>query len=174
MPTSIDINIKYFDTPEQPVKRLQIIQKGDWIDLYAAKTVWVPYLTNQTLNGFAIKHPLKPTLIPLGIGMQLPENYEAHLLPRSSTFKNWGIIQTNHMGVIDNSYCGDNDQWMMAAYCIAPHDVNEETHELGTWIHAGDKICQFRIVERMPNINFFEVDHLADHDRGGFGSTGTI
>ena len=100
-------------------------------------------------------------LIPLGVGMILPEGYEAHLAPRSGTFKNYGIIQTNHVGVIDESYCGNNDEWKYPAYALRD-----------TVIHKGDRICQFRIMEKQPEIEFVEVAALKDKDRGGFGSTG--
>ena len=100
-------------------------------------------------------------LIPLGIAMQLPKGYEAHIIPRSSTFKNFGVIQANHMGMVDESYCGDNDQWYFPA--IAMRD---------TVIHAGDRICQFRIMEHQPQLNFVAVETLGDDDRGGIGSTG--
>ena len=100
-------------------------------------------------------------LIPLGVGMQLPDGYEAHVVPRSSTFKNFGLIQTNSMGVVDESYCGDNDQWFWPA--LATRDVV---------IHVNDRICQFRIMEHQPAFEFIEVDKLGDEDRGGFGSTG--
>ena len=100
-------------------------------------------------------------LIPLGVGMILPEGYEAHIVPRSSTYKKFGIIQANHMGIVDNAYCGDNDEWMMSA--IAMRD---------TTIHEGDRICQFRIMEKQPTVTFCEVEHLKETDRGGFGSTG--
>ena len=100
-------------------------------------------------------------LIPLGVGMILPEGYEAHVAPRSSTFKHYGIIQTNSVGIIDNSYAGDNDQWMMPVY--ATRD---------TVIHKNERICQFRIMQIQPVISFEEVEHLNDVDRGGFGSTG--
>ena len=93
--------------------------------------------------------------------MELPKGYEAHVVPRSSTFKTWGIIQTNSMGVIDESYCGDNDIWRMPAY--ATRD---------TIIHKNDRICQFRIINNQPKIEFEEVEHLEGVDRGGFGSTG--
>jgi len=101
-------------------------------------------------------------LIPLGVGMILPHGYEAHVVPRSSTFKNFGIIQTNHKGIIDNSYCGDNDQWMFPAYAMRD-----------TIINKNERICQFRIVENQPELNFVEADHLENTNRGGFGSTGT-
>ena len=93
--------------------------------------------------------------------MKLPEGYEAHIVPRSSTYKNFGIIQANHHGVVDNAYCGDGDLWRMPV--IAMRD---------TQIHINDRICQFRIERRQPDIIFEEVDHLESEDRGGFGSTG--
>ena len=101
-------------------------------------------------------------LISLGVSMQLPAGYEAHVVPRSSTFKNYGIIQTNHQGVIDNSYCGDNDVWKFPAYAL------KDTH-----INKYDRICQFRIIEKQPQIMFNEVETLGNEDRGGFGITGT-
>lgn len=99
-------------------------------------------------------------LIPLGVAMELPEGYEAHVVARSSTFKTWGLIQTNGMGVIDHSYCGNNDEWKMPVY--ATRD---------TKIEAGDRICQFRIVEHQPQIRFETVERLDGKDRGGFGTT---
>lgn len=100
-------------------------------------------------------------LIPLGIAVKLPFGYEAHIVPRSSTFKTWGIIQTNGIGIVDNSYCGDDDQWMMPVY--ATRD---------TEIHVNDRICQFRIMENQPKIIFHEKDHIGLINRGGIGSTG--
>ncbi len=141
------IKIKYLD-PNMP--KLEYIDgKSDWIDLRAAESV------NLAKGDFR--------LIPLGIAMKLPDGYEAHIVPRSSTFKKWGIIQTNHMGVIDGSYSGDNDQWMMPVY--ATRDVKIEKYE---------RICQFRIVKNQPPIRFDEVAHLNGANRGGFGSTGTF
>ena len=114
--------------------------------------------------------PNKLTLIPLGIAMQLPKGYEAYIVPRSSTFKNFGIIQTNHMGVIDETYCGDNDQWFFPALCLDPK------HELfgrkATYIEKGQRICQFRIVERQPEFDYEIVESMNNVDRGGHGSTG--
>ena len=101
-------------------------------------------------------------LIPLGIGMILPEGYEAHVVPRSSTYKNFKGIQTNHQGVIDESYCGDNDQWMFPAYALED-----------TVIKKNERICQFRIMQKQPEIDFITVDKLNDNNRSGFGSTGT-
>lgn len=139
-----NIPIKYFT---EYIDKIEKIVKGDWIDLRAAEDV------KLEKGSFY--------LIPLGIAMKLPEGYEAHVVPRSSTYKKWGIIQTNSMGVIDNSYCGDNDQWFMPV--IATRD---------TEIHVNDRICQFRIVENQPNIEFSVVNVLSSENRGGFGSTG--
>ena len=139
------IKIKYFtDTIE---KLTYIDGKSDWIDLRAAEEV--------TLQKGEFR------LIPLGVAMELPEGYEAHVVPRSSTFKNFGIIQTNHQGIVDGSYCGDNDQWHMPVYAM------RDTH-----ISCNDRICQSRIVENQPKISFEEVEFLEGADRGGFGSTG--
>ncbi|MCR5675014.1 MAG: dUTP diphosphatase [Lachnospiraceae bacterium] len=139
------IRIKYFS---DAIDRLEYIDnKSDWIDLRAAEEIEFK------------KGDWK--LIPLGVAMQLPEGYEAHIVPRSSTFKNFGIIQTNHMGVIDGSYCGDNDQWYFPALAVRD-----------TVIHVNDRICQFRIMQNQPRIDFEECKHLSDTDRGGFGSTG--
>lgn len=121
--------------------------KSDWIDLKSAKTV------ELKKSDFA--------LIDLGFAMQLPDGYEAHIVPRSSTYKNYGIIQTNSMGIIDNSYCGDEDWWMLPV--LAMRD---------TVINKGDRICQFRISKKMENIEIEQVDRLGNENRGGFGSTG--
>lgn len=139
------IKIKYFT---DKIEKLTYIDgKSDWIDLRAAESVDLK------------KGEFK--LIPLGVAMELPKGYEAHIVPRSSTFKNFGIIQTNHQGVIDSSYCGDNDEWKMPVYAM------RDTH-----IEVNDRICQFRIVENQPKIQFEEVKVLTGVDRGGFGTTG--
>ena len=101
-------------------------------------------------------------IIKLGIGMKLPYGWEAHVAPRSSTYKNFGIICANSFGIIDNSYCGDEDEWGFPA--IALRD---------TTIHKNDRICQFEIQKIQPEIEFEEVEHLDDISRGGIGSTGT-
>lgn len=139
------IRIKYLD---YSIERLQKIEKGDWIDLRSAVDV-------------ELKKE-ESTLIPLGVAMELPKGYEAHVVPRSSTFKKWGIIQTNHMGVIDETYKGDDDWWFMPVY--ATRD---------TKIEKGDKICQFRISEKMPTVEFETVEVLGNENRGGCGSTGS-
>ena len=139
------IKIRYFT---DKIDRLDYIDgKSDWIDLRSAEDV--------TLKAGDFK------LIPLGVAMELPRGYEAHVVPRSSTFKNFGIIQANSIGIIDNTYCGDNDQWLMPAYALRD-----------TEIHVNDRICQFRIVENQSKIVFEEADHLSGTDRGGIGSTG--
>ena len=139
----MEIKIKYFSD----VERIEKIDNGDWIDLRSAEDV--------SMKAGEFK------LIKLGVGMILPHDFEAHVVPRSSTFKNWGIIQANSMGVIDNSYSGENDQWHFPA--IAMRD---------TEIKKNDRICQFRIVRRMGNIGIVKVDHLNEISRGGIGSTG--
>ncbi len=140
-----NIQIKYF---HQDLERLCYVEgKSDWIDLRAAADI--------TMKAGEFR------LIPLGVAMKLPNGYEAHVVPRSSTFKNFGIIQTNHMGVIDQTYCGDNDQWFMPA--LAMRD---------TTIHFNDRICQFRIMKNQPTIVFDETQELGALDRGGCGSTG--
>jgi len=139
------ITIKYFT---DKIEKLTYIDgKSDWIDLRAAEDV--------ALKAGEFK------LIPLGVAMKLPQGYEAHVVPRSSTFKNFGIIQTNHCGIIDESYCGDNDQWYFPAYALRD-----------TEIHVNDRICQFRIMEHQPQIVFEETEKLTGKDRGGFGTTG--
>ena len=139
------ITVKYFHEDMEPLCYVE--GKSDWIDLRAAEEVM--------LKAGEFR------LIPLGVAMALPEGYEAHLAPRSSTFKNYGILQTNSIGVVDWSYRGDNDEWRMPVY--ATRDVT---------IEKGARICQFRIVENQPKLNFVRVEHLDGPDRGGFGSTG--
>lgn len=138
------IKIKYLS---DDIEKLNKISVGDWIDLRCAKE------TILKAGEFA--------LIPLGVAMQLPKGYDALVVPRSSTFKHFGIIQTNSMGVIDESYRGDNDQWHFPAYAMRD-----------TVIHVNDRICQFRIVKHQPEIEFQKVEALGNLDRGGIGSTG--
>ena len=139
------LQIKYHN---EEIEKIKKIDKGDWIDLRAAEKVELKQ------GDFA--------LISLGVSMKLPDGYEAHLAPRSSTFKTWGIIQTNSIGVVDNSYSGNNDIWKMPVY--ATRD---------TVINVNDRICQFRIMPKMPVLDVEEVDNLEGSDRVGFGSTGT-
>ena len=120
---------------------------GDWIDLKAGKTVRMK--KSEYIN------------IPFGVSMKLPKGYEAHVLPRSSTFRKYHILMTNSMGIIDNAYCGRNDEWCFPAYAVED-----------TVITRGDRIAQFRIVRNQPEIELVEVEDLTDADRNGFGSSG--
>jgi len=140
-----NIKIKYLS---DGIEKLRYIDgKSDWIDLRAAEDV--------TLKAGEFK------LISLGVAMELPKGYEAHIVPRSSTFKNFGVIQSNNLGVVDESYCGDQDCWYFPAYALRD-----------TEIHINDRICQFRIMEHQPVIQFDEVKKLDNPNRGGVGSTG--
>ena len=132
--------------------RMNKITKGNWIDVYAYEDTFVPEGERAMIN--------------LGFALELPKGWEGHLAPRSSTFKTWGVIQTNSLGVVDDTYIGDNDIWHMPVYCL------QAKHDNGTWIRTGDKIGQFRIMEVMPEIEFEEVESFGNQDRGGFGTTG--
>lgn len=139
------IKIKYLrDVPE-----LIHTDIGDWIDLYVPETV--------KLIGNKLK------MIPLGVAMELPKGYEAHIAPRSSTFKRYGIIMANSIGIVDESYKGDNDEWLFPAYIL---------EDRAFMIPKGARICQFRIIKKQPKIEFDIVDNLDNEDRGGYGSTG--
>ena len=156
-----DIPIRYLDG----AKELVINPKGNCIDVYAYEDMFIPYM------GYA--------MINLGFAMQLPEGKIAKLYPRSSTFKTWGLIQTNHTGIIDESYCGNDDIWHLPVQCTMPKQVDKviiNGHKVtiaGTWVKKGDKIAQFEIVDAMEMPTFKKVDDLGNTDRGGFGSTGT-
>lgn len=139
----MEIKIKYWNG----MNPLELIEQGDWIDLRSRETISL-----ATGNYYEI---------PLGVAMKLPVDYEAIVAPRSSTFKKYGVIQTNSIGIIDNSYCGDNDEWKMPVIATRK-----------TVIQAGDRICQFRIQKKMTKPSLKTVSHLSDNDRGGFGSTG--
>lgn len=141
----MEIKIKYHDSS---LPKVVSIEQGDWIDLCAAED------TMMKAGEFRI--------IPLGVSMKLPDGYEAHLAPRSSTYKKWRILMTNSVGVIDNSFCGENDIWGFAALAVED-----------TFIHKGDRIAQFRLMKKMEPVQFIEVEHMEDNDRGGFGSTGS-
>lgn len=144
----LEILIKYHDNGEgEPLQKIEKISIGDWIDLRAAETVG--------LRSGDFK------LISLGVSMKLPDGYEAHIAPRSSTPGRFGILQGNGVGIVDSSFSGNQDIWRMPALAIRD-----------SVIHKNDRICQFRIVKKMPPVKFTEVDHLEGPDRGGFGSTG--
>jgi len=142
---NMNIKIKYHSKEIDKITNIE--GKSDWFDLRSAE--------NVTLKAGEYK------LISLGVSMELPEGYEAYIVPRSSTYKNFGIIQTNHLGLIDEIYKGNNDIWKYPA--LAMRD---------TEIKINDRICQFRIQKKMPSVTFEEVDDLENEDRGGFGSTG--
>ena len=141
----MNIEVKY----HADIRPLEKIEKGDWVDLRVAEDV--------------VMKAGEYKLISLGVSMKLPEGYEAHVVPRSSTFKHWGVLQTNHMGVIDNSYCGNDDVWMFPA--LATRDV---------LIEKNSRICQFRIQKKMESINFTTVETLDTVNRSGIGSTGKV
>ncbi|MCR4686380.1 MAG: deoxyuridine 5'-triphosphate nucleotidohydrolase [Lachnospiraceae bacterium] len=145
MEESVSVKIKYFSDKIQKIDYIGGV--SDWVDLRAAKDIHL--------------NKGEWALIPLGVGMKLPDGYEAHVVPRSSTFKNFGIIQTNHMGVIDGSYSGDEDEWFYPALAMRDTDI-----------HVNDRICQFRIMKNQPKLIFEEVKSLDDNSRGGFGATG--
>lgn len=138
------IKIKYV---KNGMEKIEQIANGDWIDLRIAEDV--------TLEAGEFK------LIPLGVAMMLPKGYEALVIPRSSTFKKYGIIQANSVGLIDETYCGNNDEWYFPAFA---------TRKIS--IHKNTRICQFRIIEHQHPIDIVEVTELSEINRGGFGSTG--
>jgi dUTP pyrophosphatase len=139
----MNIKVKYFTD----IESIEKIEKGDWIDLRCACDM-------EIKNG-------EHKLIPLGIAVELPKGYEAIIASRSSTFKNFSIIQTNAPGIVDESYKGNNDQWFFSAYAFKD-----------TTIHKNDRICQFRIQKKQPKFDIISVDHLENKDRNGHGSTG--
>lgn len=139
---NMQLKIKYLDLTLKRIK-----QFGTWYDLRSSCNVTIKLGEHK--------------LIPLGVCIQLPKNYEALLVSRSSTFKNYGIIQTNSPGIIDESYSGNDDQWFFSIY--ATRD---------TIVYKNDRICQFRILKKQPKLKFIEVDNLKNLSRGGHGSTG--
>lgn len=140
----MNVKVKYFD---KDIEHIQKIEQGDWIDLRCAEDVFMQRGEYR--------------LLKLGVGMILPDGYEAHVAPRSSTYKNFGIICANSFGIIDNSYSGDEDEWRFPAIALRC-----------TQIHKGDRICQFRISKKQPELEFEVVEHLNEISRGGIGSTG--
>ena len=139
----LDIKIKYVTD----IKPIEVSENGDWIDLRAGKTV--------ELESFEFAY------IPLGVCMEIPKGYTAIIAPRSSTYKKWGIIQVNSIGVIDESYNGDNDQWCLPVVALRT-----------TKIYKNDRICQFRLIKKTDRIDFIRVHELGNKNRGGLGSTG--
>jgi len=144
MTNKLQIKVKYLD---DSITKLEKVTIGDWIDLRAAEDI--------VMKQFDFK------LVHLGIAMQLPEGYEANIVPRSSTYKNFGILQTNSFAVIDESYCGDNDWWRYPIVALKDTEIKK-----------GDRICQFRINKKMSELEIMEVEILGNKDRNGLGSTG--
>ena len=157
----MEIKIKYFND----AKELEINPKGNCIDVYANEDIFIPFM------GY--------TMIPLGFALNLPKGMTGRLMPRSSTFKTWGLIETNSVGMIDDTYVGDNDQWHMPvqctmAMCTEKVVINgKKVTCMGTWIHKGDKIGQFELHSAMEMPQLVKVESFGNADRGGFGSTGT-
>lgn len=143
--TGLTIKIKYL----RDIQKIEKISVGDWIDLRAAEEV--------TMKAGEFR------MIPLGVAMELPAGYEALVAPRSSTFKKYGVILANSIGIIDETYKGDNDEWNFLAYALRD-----------TVIHKNERICQFRIIKHQPAIHLIEVETLGNPDRGGIGSTGAF
>jgi dUTP pyrophosphatase len=141
----LKIKIKYL----RDIEPVAAIPNGDWIDLRCAETM------SLTAGQYV--------QIPLGVAMQLPDGYEALVAPRSSTFKNYGILLANSLGVIDGSYCGDGDEWCFPAYVTR-----------NVVLYKNERICQFRIIEHQPAVVLSPVETLGNADRGGVGSTGRI
>ena len=141
----MEIRVKYL----REVEPIKLFDCGDWVDLRVAE--------DTEIKAGEYK------MLPLGVAMELPKGFEALMLPRSSTFKKYGVILANSIGIIDESYCGDNDEWMFLAYALRD-----------TKIPKNERICQFRIIEHQPKIKIVEVDWLGNKDRSGIGSTGKI
>jgi len=142
----MEIEISYLSNRIEPLRYID--GKSDWIDLRASEEI--------TMKAGEFR------LIPLGVAMKLPEGYEAYVVSRSSLYRNYGIIQANSFGIVDESYCGDNDEWFFPALALRD-----------TTVHVNDRICQFRIMKHQPEISFTVREHLEGEDRGGFGTTGT-
>lgn len=161
----MEIKIKYFSKDYPRLKKLPV---GDWIDLRIDNYKGHITIDKDIFYSGTDRHFPKITYsegdilkFGLGVAMELPDGYEAVVAPRSSTFKHWGLIQTNGIGVIDNSYCGDRDEWQIEFIAMRSGEINRH-----------DRVCQFKIQENQPSFNFEEVDNLSNDSRGGFGTTG--
>lgn len=139
------IKVKYHN---KDLIKIKYDENGNFFDLRAAKRYEIKK------GDFA--------LIDLGVSIKLPEGYWGQVVPRSSLFKNHKVIQANSFGVIDTTYCGEDDHWMLPV--LAFDD---------TVIEFNERICQFRIVKDNP-FTILEVDNMEDASRGGFGTSGTI
>jgi dUTP pyrophosphatase len=168
----MDIKIKYFD---KNIPRITKIEKGDWIDLRVnkicrclndklqIKTAIKNRNTDSWYDDDELLHYSQGDVLVmrLGVAMELPKRNEAELKPRSSTFADYGLLLTNSVGCIDESYCGNNDEWIAVYYATRDGQISRF-----------DRVCQFRVNDKMPEINFIEVESLENKDRDGFGSTG--
>lgn len=148
----MELHVKYFDPSIPPLERISV---GDWIDLRTREDVVMECGTYRN--------------IPLNVSIKLPEGYEAIMAPRSSTFKNFGILMVNSIGVIDETYCGDNDEWQFPAYALK---ISKQCDRV--WIPKGMRIAQFRIFEHQPEFDILTVASHGEKNRGGFGTTGTF
>ena len=140
---NLEIKIKYMTD----IKPITMSDNGDWIDLRSSIDIDLNFL--------------EFTYIPLGVCMELPKGYSAIIAPRSSTYKKWGIVVANSIGIIDESYNGDHDEWHLPVIAL------RHTH-----IYKNDRICQFRVIKKSPDIDFIPVKVLNNRNRGGLGSTG--
>lgn len=154
----MELLVKYHDKKMPELDRIEI---GDWVDVRAVKVsingVHKPFREGKPVI-YAAGDIVK---VDLGVSVQLPEGYEAYLAPRSSTFNNYGLIQTNSVGIVDETYCGDNDIWGQQFYALRPGKISKY-----------DRVGQFRIMPKMGEIEFKKVDKLGNADRGGYGTTG--
>lgn len=154
----LEIKVKYLDSN---IEELAKISVGDWIDLRASRVYRNGELVDWSIEqevSYIAGDELK---VALGVAMELPKGFEAHVVPRSSTYKNYGVIQVNGVGIIDGSYCGDEDEWFLPLYALRDGEIKR-----------GDRVCQFRIMENMPKVEIVKVDSLGNANRGGHGSTG--
>lgn len=161
----LDIKIRKLRESAQLPKHVGGNKRSCWMDLYASKIEVIPEYGHSTviteIGASVDYHAGDIVKVKFGVAMELPEGYEGYIVPRSSTFKNYGLLLTNSHGVIDEAYAGDTDEWM--GMFLATRDGS---------ISVGDRPAQFRIQEKMPEVNFIEVDKLGNQDRGGYGTSG--
>ncbi len=140
----LELKVKYHDSE---LIKLEQVEGSDWIDLRSATDIEIEQFESKKIS--------------LGISIEIPIGFEAHIAPRSGTFDKYGIIMTNGLGIIDNKYKGNEDIWGMNVWAVRKTKINKN-----------DRICQFRIIEKQPNLIFNEVDDMNNENRGGWGSTG--
>lgn len=151
----LELKVKYID---EKLTKMEKIDKGDLVDLRASRI-----FVNGEERSFPCEYKFGDTVfVRLGFAMKMPEGYKANVYPRSGTFKNYGLLLTNSVGQIDNSYCGNDDEWCGMFY--ATRD--------GAMEH-NDRILQFEVVpQAMNNVAFNFVEELEETNRGGYSSTG--